>query len=109
MREELLNELMVISEEEKSTERDREWSSVRLYARESIGEIDRDLLLKQGTAHHRAPAQPLCGFPGAPAQLCGDHVLYSDHEPPFRYIFIVLILLVNPSDGWFLSDFLTLH
>ena len=62
MREELLNELMVISEEEKKYRAGQGMVERQLYARESIGEIDRELLLKRG------------GFPGAPAQLCGDHV-----------------------------------
>ncbi len=62
MREELLNELMVISEEEKSTERDREWSSVSCM-RESIGEIDRDLLLKRGRLITVRPHSRFVDFP----------------------------------------------
>ena len=48
MREELLNELMVISEEEKKYRAGQGMVERQLYARESIGEIDRELLLKRG-------------------------------------------------------------
>ena len=44
MREELLNELMVISEEEKKYRAGQGMVERQLYARESIGEIDRELI-----------------------------------------------------------------
>ena len=47
MREELLNELMVISEEEKKYRAGQGMVERQLYARESIGESDRELLLKR--------------------------------------------------------------
>ena len=64
MREELLNELMVISEEEKkSTERDREWSSGSCMRESRSGEIDRELLLKRGRLITVRPHSRFVDFP----------------------------------------------
>ena len=48
MREQLLQELMIISEEEKKYQAGQGNIEKQLYAKESISEIDRELLLKRG-------------------------------------------------------------
>lgn len=73
MRKQLLQELKLISEEEKKYQSGQGNIEKQLYAKDSISEIDRELLLER-TARHGAPAQPFCGIPGAQAQLCGDDV-----------------------------------
>ena len=66
MRKQLLQELKLISEEEKKYQSGQGNIEKQLYAKDSISEIDRELLLERG--------QPFCGIPGAQAQLCGDDV-----------------------------------
>ena len=63
MREELLNELMVISEEEKKYRAGQGMVERQLYARESIGEIDRELLLKRGRLITVRPHSRFVDFP----------------------------------------------
>ena len=63
MREELLNELMVISEEEKKYRAGQGMVEQQLYARESIGEIDRELLLKRGRLITVRPHSRFVDFP----------------------------------------------
>ena len=65
MRKQLLQELKLISEEEKKYQSGQGNIEKQLYAKDSISEIDRELLLERG---------PFCGIPGAQAQLCGDDV-----------------------------------
>ena len=72
MRKQLLQELKLISEEEKKYQSGQGNIEKQLYAKDSISEIDRELLLERGRLG--APAQPFCGIPGAQAQLCGDDV-----------------------------------
>ena len=70
MRKQLLQELKLISEEEKKYQSGQGNIEKQLYAKDSISEIDRELLLERGRLvtvrpHSRFVAQ---------AQLCGDDV-----------------------------------
>ena len=56
MREQLLQELMIISEEEKKYQAGQGNIEKQLYAKESISEIDRELLVKKRTAYHSTSA-----------------------------------------------------
>lgn len=74
MREQLLQELMIISEEEKKYQAGQGNIEKQLYAKESISEIDRELLLKRGRLITVRPHSRFVGFSGAQTQLCRDDV-----------------------------------
>ena len=73
MRKQLLQELKLISEEEKKYQSGQGNIEKQLYAKDSISEIDRELLLERGRSS-RCARTAVCGIPGAQAQLCGDDV-----------------------------------
>ena len=66
MREELLNELMVISEEEKKYRAGQGMVERQLYARESIGEIYPDQRVKPGPLNTVRPHSRYVDFPDQP-------------------------------------------
>ena len=74
MRKQLLQELKLISEEEKKYQSGQGNIEKQLYAKDSISEIDRELLLERGRLVTVRPHSRFCGIPGAQAQLCGDDV-----------------------------------
>ena len=63
MREQLLQELMIISEEEKKYQAGQGNIEKQLYAKESISEIDRELLLKRGRLITVRPHSRFVDFP----------------------------------------------
>ena len=71
MRKQLLQELKLISEEEKKYQSGQGNIEKQLYAKDSISEIDRELLLERGRL---VTVRPHSRFVEAQAQLCGDDV-----------------------------------
>lgn len=67
MRQELLEELLIVSEEEKRYRSGQENIEEQLYARESITEVEREKLLQRGRLVTVASSQPFCAFSGAQA------------------------------------------
>ena len=63
MRKQLLQELKLISEEEKKYQSGQGNIEKQLYAKDSISEIDRELLLERGRLVTVRPQQPFCGIP----------------------------------------------
>ena len=64
MRKELLDELMIISEEEKKYKSGQSTVEQSLYAKDNLTEIDRKITAAW-KADYGTSTQPVCGFPGA--------------------------------------------
>lgn len=65
MRKELLDELMIISEEEKKYKSGQSTVEQSLYAKDNLTEIDRKKITAAWKADYGTSTQPVCGFPGA--------------------------------------------